>query len=213
MAKAKMPMVDVEVCFYLLDGSPTVGLFHRDADGFGYCGGFLVAEPDGRPVLNVDEYRLATVRVAAGDVDKDGWPRLVARLADRMVEIINEHEEDWGAQNVLFDCLVGGHVRTGRTPRMEVVSHVRGEVDVTMTDSGIVAFAKAQGWDGARKMRRRFLGCEVWEGVLEHADPANPPAVGLPLVILVDGDVIRAATVDETFAWMGCRSDGGWFSS
>ena len=56
-------MVDVQICFYLLDGLPGVGLFRKDSEGYGYCDNFMVAEPDGHPILNIDEYRMVTVSV------------------------------------------------------------------------------------------------------------------------------------------------------
>lgn len=76
-----------------------------------------------------------------------------------------------------------------------------------MKSSDVVAFAKSQGWDGAVKAPRRFLGCDVWEATLNNVDPGNPPAICIPLIFLVNGGSIRPATVDETFAWMASQPD------
>ena len=76
-----------------------------------------------------------------------------------------------------------------------------------MDKSNIIEFANSYGWDGARKAPRPFLGCEVWEGTLKDVDPKNPPEIGLPLVLLVEENTIRCATVDETLVWMSYQSD------
>ena len=47
----KAVMVDVQICFFLLDESPCVGLFHKDSDGYGYCDDCMVAEPNGHPIF------------------------------------------------------------------------------------------------------------------------------------------------------------------
>ncbi len=91
-------MVDVQICFYLLDGSPGVGLFRKDSEGYGYCDNFMVAEPDGHPILNIDEYRLVTVSVPIKTDGSYDRPEIINKLADGMDEIIDNNEYDWGEQ-------------------------------------------------------------------------------------------------------------------
>ena len=81
-----------------------------------------------------------------------------------------------------------------------------------MNENDVISFAQSQGWDGAKKIPRPFLGCEVWEGTLKDVDPENPPEIGLPLVLLVKEDSIRCATADETLVWMSPQSDSQGFA-
>lgn len=76
-----------------------------------------------------------------------------------------------------------------------------------MNEGDVIAFAQSHGWDGAKKIPRSFLGCDVWAGTMKDADPENPPEIGLPLVILVKEGSIRCATADETLVWMSSQSD------
>ena len=91
-------MVNVQICFYLIDGSPGVGLFRKDFDGYGYCDNFMVAEPDGHPMMNIDEYRLVTVSVPLKSDGSYDRPEIINKLADGMDEIIDNNEYDWAEQ-------------------------------------------------------------------------------------------------------------------
>ncbi|WP_288440569.1 hypothetical protein [uncultured Bifidobacterium sp.] len=98
MDTTKAVMVDVQICFFLLDESPCVGLFHKDSDGYGYCDDCMVAEPNGHPILNIDEYRLAKVSVPIKSDGSYNRPEIINRLTDEMDEIIDNNEYDWAEQ-------------------------------------------------------------------------------------------------------------------
>lgn len=67
-----------------------------------------------------------------------------------------------------------------------------------LTDERILAFAKEQGYDGAEYVRR-WNGLEVYQPTFQ-CEGDDVPAVGLPCVILVDGDSIRLSAPEEGFA-------------
>lgn len=57
----------------------------------------------------------------------------------------------------------------------------------------VVAFAKENGYDGAEVLGT-WNGFDVWEPTFDGTDPV---CVGLPLVILVNGDEMRMSTPEE----------------
>ncbi|NMM93474.1 hypothetical protein [Bifidobacterium oedipodis] len=99
MSDMNAPTVDVQLCFYLLDDYPAVGIFHKDSDGYGYCDDIMVAEPGGHPIQNIDEYRLTTLSVPVKPNGSYDRPNIISRLWDGFDDIIKKYEPDWDEQS------------------------------------------------------------------------------------------------------------------
>lgn len=97
MDATQAPMIDVRICFFLLDDSPWVGLFYKDDNGYGYCEGIMVSEPNGHPIKNIDEYRLTTVSVPVKSDGSYNPPEIIDKLRDGIDDIIDNNEYDWDA--------------------------------------------------------------------------------------------------------------------
>jgi hypothetical protein len=68
----------------------------------------------------------------------------------------------------------------------------------------VKAFAKEQGYDDAVYLEK-WKGFDVYEPVFNGDDVS---IVGVPLIILVKGDVVRMSTVDEAFEQLeGSKGD------
>ena len=65
---------------------------------------------------------------------------------------------------------------------------------VTLNRKAIKQFAIAQGYEDIRKSRKKYKNYEVYEPLWSDS---NECIVGLPLVILVQGENIRMSTADE----------------
>ena len=60
----------------------------------------------------------------------------------------------------------------------------------------IIKFARLNGFDGAKKTKLIYKGCEVWE---PYFNSKEPMCVGLPISILVNDDEMRFTNKEETF--------------
>ena len=98
MDATQAPMIDVRICFFLLDDSPWVGLFCKDDDGFGFCDNIMVSWPNGHPIKNIDEIHLTTVGVPVRSDGSYDPPEIIEKLRDEMDEIIDSNEYDWDEQ-------------------------------------------------------------------------------------------------------------------
>lgn len=64
----------------------------------------------------------------------------------------------------------------------------------------VIKFARANGYAWAKRTRFRYKGYEVWERIFTFNPKyiGKAPAVGMPLVILVNKDEIRMSTDKES---------------
>lgn len=67
-----------------------------------------------------------------------------------------------------------------------------------MDKARIVEFAKEQGYDGAEPLGQ-WRGFDIYEPMFDQASEEEPAIVGIPLMIMVQGSVIRMSTEEEAF--------------
>lgn len=65
----------------------------------------------------------------------------------------------------------------------------------------IVQFAKKNGYDDVI-YKGKWRQYDVYEPTIDGATPENPVYVGLPFIILVEGNKIRLSTKEEGFAYI-----------
>lgn len=70
-----------------------------------------------------------------------------------------------------------------------------------MTQNDITAFAKKNGYEGARN-GGEWRGFQVWQPYVKPINGVIPPT-GLPLVILVQGQSVRMSTINEALQYIG----------
>ena len=70
-----------------------------------------------------------------------------------------------------------------------------------MDKSKVLSFAKKEGYDDVRHIGewREF---DVWEPLVESSGEDDFPCIGLPFLILVQGETIRMSTEEEAFQWI-----------
>lgn len=70
-----------------------------------------------------------------------------------------------------------------------------------MSKDKIIEFAKKNGYDDVEPLGKwREFDC--YEPIFDGTSEEEPAIVGLPLIILVNGDEIRMSTEEEAFAQM-----------
>lgn len=70
-----------------------------------------------------------------------------------------------------------------------------------MSKEKILEFAKKNGYDDVEPLGKwREFDC--YEPIFDGTSEEEPAIVGLPLIILVNGDEIRMSTEEEAFAQM-----------
>ena len=97
-------MAEFRLCFYTLDGWPSVGEYGVE-DGYGICyeGEMreIVAFPDGRPFWNVEHYRVVTLHAECDAQGKVIWPERAKAMVKGLGDIIWENDsDDWDAQAI-----------------------------------------------------------------------------------------------------------------
>jgi len=64
-----------------------------------------------------------------------------------------------------------------------------------------IAFARNEGYDSAEPLREGWNGYKAYEAIMYPAD-GRMPKVGLPRLIIKDGESFRMSTLDESLVFM-----------
>lgn len=75
-----------------------------------------------------------------------------------------------------------------------------------MTKDKIIEFARSKGYDGA-EYSGKWKDYEVYNPTVDGFTEKDPAIIGLPLIILVQGDRIRLSTADEAFEYLDTFED------